>query len=619
MELDVSISLPSLWGDTTFEQDEWGHLNFLIGPNGTGKSLFAEELEDYISSWGKFYVRYLNAERLSGMERQAYGQYSRTNLQRGFSLNSEQAYLNQAQNQGLSSDAYILLRDKPDLRTRIQAILTEFFDREINLVVEGGYLQPKMRDSKSSDTYDLRQDESHGLKELISLLTIIHDDSNDILIIDEPELHLHPQYQRFLLQEMRKLAGPPGEGRSKAFFIITHSPSMVEFRSIRDLTNVYSFRSRSQPPFSIDEFDDEDEYHIQRLLPRLNTRHKEVLFSRRPILVEGYTDEQIYIHAIEKHHEIADDPESALIGVGGKNDIDAFLRFCCNLGLQPRFIADLDTLFSGNLIQTTAQFDRVREKAQNSGLDSDLMNAIGTVKQKLNNFVDSIQEDDEISTRDEIVQELKEELDATEESAKQQYMMLRALYIKQDAFTPLLDSGAVRFVQGRVDQILDLLDECGYYILRKGELEDYLRNDQSFVSLSQKRKSQLFEGARTDLLDTQNGDEVGDIIGELECVLLDIFGESEINLVKYLEEPISNWVHDVQWAIREEQINSIDELRSHDEVGEEQYGRLFEVENLEISETGFNCRIRLDPALDPEERTWNFSETDSPASINLER
>lgn len=38
------MSLPVLWGGT-FTKNEWGHVNFLIGPNGTGKTLFATELK----------------------------------------------------------------------------------------------------------------------------------------------------------------------------------------------------------------------------------------------------------------------------------------------------------------------------------------------------------------------------------------------------------------------------------------------------------------------------------------------------------------------------------------------------------------------------------------------
>lgn len=57
--------------------------------------------------------------------------------------------------------------------------------------------------------YGLKERECHGLKELIGLLTFLYDDDNNCLIIDEPKLHLHPQFQTFFLQEIRKIAGNP--------------------------------------------------------------------------------------------------------------------------------------------------------------------------------------------------------------------------------------------------------------------------------------------------------------------------------------------------------------------------------------------------------------------------
>lgn len=614
MELNVQISLPDLWDQESFEQDVWGHFNYLIGPNGTGKTLFAEELRRQISEYS---VRYLSAERLSGMERQRYGQFSRTNLQGGFNLDNESRYLNQAPNQGLSSDAYILLRDKPDLRIRVQAILSEFFGREIILVIEGGFLKPRVKDTSTSESYGLRENESHGLKELISLLTLIHNDENEIMIIDEPELHLHPQYQRFLLREMRKLAGNPREDRSKAFFIITHSPSMVEFRKLDDLKNVYSFRTRSEPPFTVSEFSEQDEYRIRRLIPRLNTRHKEVLFSHKPILVEGYSDERIFSLAIENHDEIYDDPGSSLIGVGGKDDLDAFLRFCRKLGLNPYLIADLDALFEGNLRETLSDMEDLREHAQEEGLDSDFQSAFGFIERHLNRFVDIVQDYNTDSESPDILEVLKEELSTLDDPSKKRYVMYRAISREPEAFEPIVGSDELHATLGRANAIFNVLDSNGYFILKRGELEDYLRDDDSFLPMGRDRKSRVFEEARTSLLEATNSEEVVDIVGDIVEVLGEISTVREVNMVKHMEEPISDWMHDVQWAIRRGEIESLEDLESHDELGIDEIGRLFEIENLDIDSTGFSCRIRLRDHLDEDERTFEFGNEVSPASISL--
>ncbi|WP_457818988.1 AAA family ATPase, partial [Staphylococcus aureus] len=81
--------------------------------------------------------------------------------------------------------------------------------------------------------------ECHGIKELLVLLTHLYNDAHQWLIIDEPELNLHPQFQSFLVQEIRKIAGTPEPGtRKKGVVLITHSPFMIDLRSLADLKSV---------------------------------------------------------------------------------------------------------------------------------------------------------------------------------------------------------------------------------------------------------------------------------------------------------------------------------------------------------------------------------------------
>src|SRR5262245_60779464 len=121
MDLRVNIRLPVLW-DGPFEKNDWGYVNFLIGPNGTGKTLFATELRKQCQSQG-MRPRYLNAERLAGLERQHYGNFSSSNLHEGFAIPQYQAYKSQSQEFGLSGDGFILLTEKLDLKTKVEATL----------------------------------------------------------------------------------------------------------------------------------------------------------------------------------------------------------------------------------------------------------------------------------------------------------------------------------------------------------------------------------------------------------------------------------------------------------------------------------------------------------------
>lgn len=60
IEKNIDISIPLLWGEEHFIKNQWGSINFLVGPNGTGKSLLAEQIKIKFNGGG-FLPRYLNA------------------------------------------------------------------------------------------------------------------------------------------------------------------------------------------------------------------------------------------------------------------------------------------------------------------------------------------------------------------------------------------------------------------------------------------------------------------------------------------------------------------------------------------------------------------------------
>ena len=74
---------------------------------------------------------------------------------------------------------------------------------------DSGVLIPKTSVGAIGTTYRLDTDECHGIKELLVLLTHLYSNSDKFLIIDEPEQNLHPQFQAFFMQEVRKVAGDP--------------------------------------------------------------------------------------------------------------------------------------------------------------------------------------------------------------------------------------------------------------------------------------------------------------------------------------------------------------------------------------------------------------------------
>ncbi|MEO8235106.1 MAG: ATP-binding protein, partial [Flavobacterium sp.] len=177
---NVDITIPLLVWEENFVKNEWGYINYIVGPNGTGKSLLAEQIKNNFSNEG-YLPRYLNAERLVGLEKQQEGRFGGGTLQNGFDITHLADYKQRAEKTGLSSSAIIILKERLDIRIKIEALLSDLFGKTIRLAEEGGYLKPKMQNINAGAEYNLSQSECHGLKELITLLTILYDPSKNCI------------------------------------------------------------------------------------------------------------------------------------------------------------------------------------------------------------------------------------------------------------------------------------------------------------------------------------------------------------------------------------------------------------------------------------------------------
>jgi len=393
INIPITINLPELWSTETFTKNEWGEINLIVGPNGTGKSLFADQLKKQLDS-KRYKTRLLNAERLSGLEKQAYSNFTTNGLAlplaKGFDLSKINDLKTQGENYGLSASAFIILKERLDVIIKIEALLSDIFNKTIRLVEEGGFLKPKIQNISGGLEYGLKERECHGLKEILTLLTFLYDESKNCLILDEPELHLHPQFQSFLLSEIRKFAGDPIKDPSKKlFFIITHSPYFLDLRSIDDLKSILVCHY-NEPPNFVDTLDAQDKYILNRFLSRFNTHHKQFFFSPNPVFVEGYTDQQIITLLFDKLDYNISASGSSIIDVGGKDELAVFFRLCKKLNIKARIIADLDAFFKGKLREVAQNDEHCRNHIQENGLGTDLSKLIGELDQKLKIIADEL-------------------------------------------------------------------------------------------------------------------------------------------------------------------------------------------------------------------------------------
>ncbi|MCH5290264.1 MAG: AAA family ATPase [Treponema sp.] len=312
IELAVKVKLPFLWGKAVFKKDSWTNINLIVGPNGSGKTLLAESIAKQFGEFG-YSVKFLRAERDGGT---------------------------------FAAEAVSILRTNEAVRTKVQAVLSSMFGKSIVFRDGGADLVPVVVNRAWNVEYNLQEVECHGLKEIITLLVALYANTgNTCIVFDEPELHLHPQFQQFFADELRRVSKRHAK---RMYFLITHSPFFIDLRFPEDLLGVVVCHTNREPTH-IDSLEKYDEDLFRRFLPRFNTYHKQFFFSDNQIFVEGYTDQQLFTNLLPYVNTNRGIAGTGIIDVGGKDELGVFCKVCSLLGTNSRIITDLDSLFSGKL------------------------------------------------------------------------------------------------------------------------------------------------------------------------------------------------------------------------------------------------------------------------------
>jgi predicted ATP-dependent endonuclease of OLD family len=123
------------------------------------------------------------------------------------------------------------LKDK--LADSLNTYIAKVWENQIDFVIditETGNFTLFIKDKGKENIYDRFSitDRSQGAQHFLSLILSLslsannHQKRNELIIIDEPETHLHPSGIRNLAQELLRI------GRENYMFIATHSPFMID-------------------------------------------------------------------------------------------------------------------------------------------------------------------------------------------------------------------------------------------------------------------------------------------------------------------------------------------------------------------------------------------------------
>ena len=198
---------------------------------------------------------------------------------------------------------------------KLQASIKKYLELDLKVIYHGENIELIFVDENktSHNIHDL----SHGEQSLLIILLSIygHDLKNGILIIDEPEMHFHPQIQRRLSNLLDKLSKEMGT----QCIVSTYSPIFINERNIE---NVYRFSKKNGGTNikSPERGMGEDESSLLQILKFENA--SKIFFVDTIIMVEGEIDAyffEFYLQYLHKFPERKDYLKNyEIININGK-------------------------------------------------------------------------------------------------------------------------------------------------------------------------------------------------------------------------------------------------------------------------------------------------------------
>lgn len=177
---------------------------------------------------------------------------------------------------------------------------------------------------------------SAGQKAIVHLIFEAYgrgDIKGGVVVIDEPEIHLHHQFQHQYLQVIREL----NKEQSCQYILVTHSEALINATTINQVKRFAlttdGYTTIKAPSLTTEE----------RILIKIldNTRSTYAFFAKKVLLVEGDSDRYFFKAAIqdlfpEREQEIA------VLETNGKGNHDEWKALFASFGLSVFGVNDLD-------------------------------------------------------------------------------------------------------------------------------------------------------------------------------------------------------------------------------------------------------------------------------------
>lgn len=174
-----------------------------------------------------------------------------------------------------------------------------------------------------------------GIWSVFTICDALYDsESNSTIAIDEPELSLHPAYQKRILQLLKEYS------KDRQIIINTHSPYFIDMESLTKGAFLYRTIKNEKGNIDVFQLSDESKNSIEGFLNNINQPHtlgaeaKEMFFLEdRIIITEGQEDVIMYNKAIDAMNYQLDGSFFGW-GSGGASNIRKIANILNDLGYK---------------------------------------------------------------------------------------------------------------------------------------------------------------------------------------------------------------------------------------------------------------------------------------------
>ena len=192
------------------------------------------------------------------------------------------------------------------------------------------------KDTPAGRRYEIAE-RSDGFKHFFAiLLNLAAENSTEqlkdcLILLDEPEVHLHPSGAKFLRDELLKIA------KYNTVVYSTHSIFMIDRSCLNRHYKIFKENETTQ----IVKIDDSNPFKEELVYESLGTSIFE-LISEHNILFEGLTDKKLFDAFTHKYRIDIKPLDINTMSVDGESHFDKYCKFFNNKSIRGYVVADAD-------------------------------------------------------------------------------------------------------------------------------------------------------------------------------------------------------------------------------------------------------------------------------------